>query len=85
MEELVMKTNQEVTRYKHMVGDFKHRLVTKQTDYDERVTRLVDAHVAERLQLDEQNKMYKLLVNEQRTENQDLKYGNSQNLGLIED
>ena len=52
-----MKNNQEVTRYKHIVGDFKHRLVTKQTDYDERVTRLVDAHVAERLQLDEQNKM----------------------------
>ncbi len=68
-----------------MVNDFRHRLASKQADYDERVARLVDAHVAERVQLDEQNKMYKLLLNELRTENQDLKYGNSQNLGLIED
>ena len=68
-----------------MVNDFKHRLASKQADYDERVTRLVDAHVAERVQLDEQNKMYKLLLNELRTENQDLKYCNSQNLELIVD
>jgi len=68
-----------------MHKDLKLRMADKQAEYEQRVQQLMDEHTAEIHNLNEQNKLYKLLINELRTENKDLRQSNTKNIGIIED